>query len=246
MLGLNILLHSVKLVLWNWKTALRISSPLIAVTLVFGVLFGGISATLEVDTSAADVPWGPLILFLATQVIAGLWVAVAWHRYVLLEEDTGSIIPRFAADRIGAYFFQGIVVAVIVFLAAVLLGLGVAVFAIVLGPLAGSIAGGIFIVGFSLWLFYRISPTLPAAALGEAISIGDAWRKTKPYSGAILVMVLAMSVVSALAGALVESTLNIALGIYLIFTVIQTWISLMVGISVLTTIYGVAVENRDL
>ena len=59
-------------------------------------------------------------------------------------------------------------------------------------------------------------------------------------------MVLAMSVVSALAGYLDETTLGISSGIYLIFTLIQTWVSLMVGISVLTTIYGVAVEKRDL
>lgn len=246
MLGLNILLHSVKLVLLNWKTAVRISSPLVATMLVFGVLFGGFDASIELENPTTNFPWTAFIMFIVAQVVAGLWVAVAWHRYVLLEEDTGSLVPRFVADRIGAYFVQGLLLAILVFIAALIIGTVVSIALSTLGGVAGVVLSMIVVTGLLLWLFYRVSPTLPAAALGEALSIGDAWRETKPFSGAIFVMVLAMSVVSALAGYLVETTLGISSGIYLIFTLIQTWVSLMVGISVLTTIYGVAVEKRDL
>lgn len=246
MLGLNILLHSVKLVFLNWKTALRISSPLIANTLVLGILFGGLAANVSIENPGPDFPWLIFVLFSIGQVVAGLWVAVAWHRYVLLEEDSGSLLPRFMGGRIGAYLLQGIFLGVIVMLVAVVVGAVVGLaFAAVTG-VGGIILTTVVVTGVALWIFYRLSPTLPAAALGEEYNIGDAWRATKSYSGAILTMVIIMSVASALFGSLVTATVDISMTVYLVFSVIQTWVSLMLGISVLTTIYGVAVENREL
>lgn len=246
MLGLRVLLHSVKLVFLNWQTALRISSPLIAIGFAFLAVFGSSSVSFDFENLPSDFPWCAVSLFGIAYVIAGLWVAVAWHRFVLLEEDSGSIVPKFRGDRIGAYLLQGILLSIIVILAALVVGTVSGLIFTLVGGMAGVFLTTLVVTGVLLWIFYRLSPTLPAAALGEALSIGDAWRKTSAYSGAILTMVIAMSVLSLLFGSIVEAFAGVSILIYGLLSVIQTWVSLMVGISVLTTIYGIAVEHREL
>ncbi|WP_131814580.1 hypothetical protein [Cognatishimia maritima] len=191
------------------------------------------------------VSWLAIGVYLIAQTFSGTWVAVAWHRYVLQEDDSGAIIPSFMGRRVGAYFMQGVLIAIIVGIVTVVAaaalffafsGLNSLVLAIVL-PLVIALVG--------LWLFYRVSPALPAVAIEEALSIGDAWRATRPYSGSILVLVIAMAAASGVFGALVELTVESSTYLYLVLVMVQTWISMMVGISVLTTIYGVVVENRD-
>ena len=179
MLGINFLLHSIKLVFSNWQTAVRISSPLIFVVLVFGVLLGGIDASYDLQDPSGGVAWGSFILFVLAQMIAGLWVAVAWHRYVLLEEDSGTILPNFKGDRMGAYFVQGLVIGLIVLLAAMAAGAVLGLVLSLAGGMVGVAVTTIAVMGVALWLFYRLSPKLPAAALAEDLTIGDAWGATK-------------------------------------------------------------------
>lgn len=97
-----------------------------------------------------------------------------------------------------------------------------------------------------LWGFYRLSPTLPAIALDQPIEVREAWKVTKPYSLTIFGMVVMMSLISASFDGIVDSFQHSLPLVFLAVDVFHAWVVLMTGISVLTSIYGVAVENREL
>lgn len=241
-MGWKIFSHSVFLLNHNLRDALRISSPLIA-TMLLNLFLGGAMA---IDNLEAGTPQdtGPNLLLSLLSLIAGLWVAVAWHRFVLLEERGGSL-PTFHGSRMLAYF-----VVILLMIVGLALGAGV----------AGGIAGialinitPLFVLAMlaiavtTIWVFYRLSPLLPAAALGESMGVKQAWESTSEISGSVLVAVMLLvffGLLSAAAAMLVMFQVNILIGVIL-FGVVQ-WAYSMVGISILTTIYGIAVEGRDI
>ncbi|MEP2716417.1 hypothetical protein [Pseudophaeobacter sp.] len=242
MTGWKIFSHSVFLLKHNINDAVRISWPLILV-MILGFLFGS-SGDFTGDLTAAQPMSGTDALLQLAMAVVGVWVAVAWHRYVLLEEASGPV-PPFHGGRMLAYFIT-----------AVLIGLGVAIVAGVIGGLASFIA--VFsvplfslvvfaVVVCAIWAFYRLSPLLPAAALNEKLSVKEAWAATAPISGAVLmaVLILALSAVAiGFVAVLVLFPVSILLGMAVI-GVLQ-WAYTMVGISILTTIYGISVQGRSL
>lgn len=241
-MGWKIFSHSVFLLNHNLRDAIRISSPLI-VTMILNFVLGGATAIDNLEAGTSQNAGLSLVLQLLS-AIAGLWVAVAWHRFVLLEERGGSL-PTFHGSRMLAYF---IVILGLVFVMA--LGAGVAGG---VAALAFSFSTPLLIVAVvailvtSMWIFYRLSPLLPAAALGEPMGVKQAWAATDPLSGAVLVAALLLIFFSILSGAaalLIMFQVSILIGVILI--AILQWAYTMVGISILTTIYGIAVEGRDI
>ena len=241
-MGWKIFSHSVFLLNHNLKDALRISSPLI-VTMLLNLFLGGAMA---IDNLEAGTPQGtgPNLFLTLLSAIAGLWVAVAWHRFVLLEERGGSL-PTFHGSRMFAYF-----IVILLMMIGLALGAGVA------GAIAGIALSNItplFILAMlaiavtTLWAFYRLSPLLPAAAVGEPMGVKQAWEATADMSGAVLGAALLLIVFALLCGGaamLVLFQVNILIGVILMGVV--QWAYTMVGISVLTTIYGIAVEGREI
>ncbi|CUH86526.1 hypothetical protein PH5382_00439 [Phaeobacter sp. CECT 5382] len=242
MTGWKIFSHSVFLLNHNLKDAIRISSPLI-VTMILSLVIGGAITVDNLESGAtANEPLSVLLQILTG--VAGLWVAVAWHRFVLLEEHGGSL-PTFHGRRMLSYFF--VILLLTVMLALVAGGAG-ALAGIVFGVATPLFAVAVFVVLVAvLWAFYRLSPMLPAAALGRPLGPAQAWAETTELSGAILVTGLSLIVVSlfcAAVAALIMFQVSILIGVIL-FGVLQ-WAYTMVGISILTTIYGIAIEGRDI
>lgn len=120
MLGLRILLHSVRLLLQNWPAALHISAPFIALVVVFNLLFEGGSLNFALTSKLADIPWLTYFLGVVAYLIITAWVAVGWHRYVLIEEGGDSFVPEFVPRRLWGYFLQGILLGLILLVAALL------------------------------------------------------------------------------------------------------------------------------
>ncbi|MEP4035166.1 hypothetical protein [Pseudophaeobacter sp.] len=138
------------------------------------------------------------------------------------------------------------------------LGIGLAV-----GLVAGLVIGLVGLLTFNLmplffvavfailvgatWAFYRLSPLLPAAALGERLGVKAAWAATAQISGAVLVAALILAISAIGIGLVIVFGLfpiSIALGMAMI-AVLQ-WAYSMVGISVLTTVYGISVQERSI
>ncbi|OIQ41465.1 MAG: hypothetical protein BM560_08915 [Roseobacter sp. MedPE-SWde] len=242
MTGWKIFSHSVFLLKHNFKDAVRISWPLILVMVLTLAL--GTSADLTENFSATQPMSGTDVLLQLAMAVAGTWVAVAWHRYVLLEEASGAV-PPFHGKRMLAYFFTA-------------LGIGLAV-----GLVTGLVIGLVGLLTFNLiplffvavfvilvgaiWVFYRLSPLLPAAALGESLGVKAAWAATAQISGAVLVAVLILAISAIGIGLVIVFGLfpiSISLGMAMI-AVLQ-WAYSMVGISILTTVYGISVQGRSL
>ena len=101
-------------------------------------------------------------------------------------------------------------------------------------------------VATMLYIFFRFSPALPASALGKPLGLSAAWR-TMAGKGGTLVM---LTIVSALFSVAIIFVPAQVFGpgsiIGLVIGLIAQWINLMVGISVITTLYGHYVERRAL
>lgn len=200
--------HSVRLVLRSGQQALKLSSPVIALTLLSFAIF-----------------------------ITALVVAVAWHRFVLLEEETNTPFPAFHGSQVLAYFDK-----------ILLLVLAVIAIAFVIGLL--SILGQVFLalylpMGLALaWGFYRLSPILPAAAVGKSMTFREAWDATEPHSTALFALIF-VTFLDGLLVALAFMLLVFVPPLLIATALVVNWFFMMLNISLLTTIYGVSVEGRQ-
>lgn len=240
MTGWKIFSHSVFLLKSNFKDAVRISSPLIAVMLLGFVLVGPKS---YVGTSAGGAGQGIEIVLQLLSAIAGLWVAVAWHRYVLLEEDEGGL-PAFHGGRMMAYLGAILILSLTLMLISVLLGFIVGFLTAAFQPLfwAGIIA--ISILG--IWVFYRLSPMLPGAAVGKWIGFSKSWETTSDISGPIMSAVFFYVLSAFVLGTFVALAMYVNFFVGAMVIVLMQLVYTLIGVSILTTIYGVSVEGRPI
>jgi hypothetical protein len=252
--GLHIFIHSVRQVFGNLKDALRVSAVLWLLYIVdyiwaFSDMF---DVAMMMETGQmTDIPDGLITRFLVGSVIAFLiafWIAVSWHRFVLLEEKPKNLMPALRLNLVLSYLTRSLGLAVIgVFLAVV----AMTVIGLSIGILFAPV---MYLMPFLLlialsYLFYRVSPVLPAAALGEPYTLRDAMGVTRPYAAAIFQASLLVFVFGFLVNAVSAPLLSVFADGSLIQIVLSgafSWITFMVSISVLTTIYGVAVEERSL
>ncbi len=250
MLGLRISLHSVKLIFRNFSGALRISSPLIAAFILFSLLGGASFQSILAGDFGNQGFVGTMLVGFAVYWGVAIWVAVAWHRFVLLEERSEKFLPTFHTKHNLRYFMggflMGILVIIVGLISGVLVGLLVGIAFGGLNSLASTTLITVLVSTICVWVFYRIAPILPAAALGYTLDIGEAWESTKPLSGAIIVLGVVLAIASSVLGLVVEFVFGFSAILLLAAQCFQAWLGLMVSVSVLTTIYGIAVEKRDL
>ena len=173
----------------------------------------------------------------------GLWPVVAWHRFILLAEYPKGWIPALRFDRILSYAGH-----------AILLGLVALVLVLPIGMIIGvtdtsaPVAGTIFLVLVVLALnviVLRLSPILPAVAIGRPLRMKEAWEATKGANGTIFLLLVILSVF--------QFVLQFVFGLLILIPVIGVLIMLigvlisaLINVSILTTLYGHFVEGRDL
>ena len=257
MQGWKIFTHSVQMVFGNLGPALRISGLLylayIAVNAYFQLTYAEDLAVLQRNMQMGHMPMalpsgllGMMVLNVVVALLTSLWISVLWHRYVLLAEDPDTIIPPLHAGAIGAYLGKTIQLALMLAIVGVALGmlLGVAI-----GPLLGVAAASIIpllLLGVLLYLSYRLGLVMPAVALGKQLAFKTSWEKTAAASGAIA----QLAVIAVVFAILIQIPSNMnpdATSIVnLVYTYVIGWIAMMVGVSVLTTLYGIYIEGRGL
>jgi len=252
--GVDLFVHAVRMVLNNIGTAIRISAVLMGLQLLLvlglgtGFLLTG--ADMSERMMRGDYPFfGAFVTFVALIVIS-LWIAVAWHRFILREEVPTGPLPVFNAGAIGAYFVAGIIFGLILIVVAIpfgiLGGIVVAPMMMASGGEPGLVAGFLMFVIIYLpvaYVAYRISPILPSAALQARMPLKEAWYATGTSGAAFVVL----TVVSVLAGWLLNAPAAVLPGILgVIWAFLSNWITVLVGASILTTIYGHYVEGRAL
>ncbi|MDA7423419.1 hypothetical protein [Thalassococcus lentus] len=246
MKGWQIFMHSVRLVLNNLGPALKISAVLYMAQVAQQLTFFMNPPNIDEDGLvfvAPDAAVQTLVLSLIS-LIAGLWIAVAWHRYVLANEEPQGWLPRWHGSNILSYLGRSIMIGL-------LIGLGLIVAAIPVG-LVGAFAPGLVgvltfgLIGLASYLFFRMGVMLPSAAMGEPMRLGDAWSATNDNDGAVVVLALLVIAVSVLVQ--IPSWLNPDPGsiINLIYGIVTGWFVTIIGVSVLTTLYGHYVQGRPI
>ena len=257
-MGWNLVQHSFVLLFNNLGNAFKVSvGPfLILIAVVFGltatlgVSFGQfIPNPEEIPTQIAPDAAGSLfigiVLILVTALFVFAWIAVSWHRFVLLEEYPG-ILPAVSGRPIWPYIGRSVMLVLVLILIALPVGF-------VFGLLSGAVMNNmvLFLLLNALmgvlftWIWLRLALLLPATAVGKPISMGDAWNASGRMSGAIFQAAVILVVLNVIFSSVFGAALgdNIVAGI---LNLIVTWVTMMVGISMLTTLYGHLIQGRDL
>ncbi|WP_170411093.1 hypothetical protein [Ruegeria arenilitoris] len=245
MLSWQIFKHALGMIFNDLGTALRVSSPVIAVSLL-GVLLFIVKGPAFV-TGEQGVAGGVFLLAILNY-IAALWVAVGWHRYCLLSEYPSKVFPEFNGSRILAYFGWALLLGLIFAgMALVLVGVVYVVGGIGTGSFS-LLGGAVLTVGFIFifWVAQRLSLILPASAVGNTISISESWRATQTVATAIIMVFLFFFAFSFVLGLLAGFVGAFSGFLGFVLQAVVNWMIAMVGLSILTTFYGICVEKREL
>lgn len=269
----QIVLHTFRMIFGNFGQALRVSiGPFVLLIVVAIGLAASVGFPLDPANAAIEdfsnmspaVGFLPIILIPLMLFVFG-WVAVSWHRFILLEEYAG-ILPQVKDRPIWRYVGKSIGLALLIAIIAIPL------FAI-LGPLAGRdiadavgdatavAVGSVPEIPFGVqmkWLIINMIVTIPltylslrwgialvGTALGKPLGFVEAWGKSQSVAGVLFGIVILLLLIN-----LVPQLVSLALAgvpaLQMVIDVAMTWLSMMLGISILTTLYGHVIEERPL
>lgn len=253
-MGWLIIKHSFGLVFRNIGQALRVSvGPfVIATALVYlAILITGFTPAWAATSIMLGRLPGSLIAVGLVAALAYLfvatWIAVAWHRFILLEEYPG-LLPPLSVQTILPYFGKSFVIGLLLLAAVVPLSLLAGLVLTVLGLSQNALAS--LVVGFFLgliltFIWLRLAMVLPGVAIAKPMTNREAWNATKSMSDGIFsaaaILVVFNTGVSILADFLIQPG-----WVYYVVIVLINWFTMMVGISLLTTLYGHLIEKRPL
>ena len=111
------------------------------------------------------------------------------------------------------------------------------------------------------WVATRLGLVLPAAAIGERMTLSESWAATRPVSGQILLPLVVIALVVGLVGQVIvlifgevqtvqimgqtQEQLILSLPGQVINGLV-TWLQLLVNLALMTTLYGNLIEGRAL
>ena len=245
MLGWTLFAKAVTLVTDNLALALRVSA--VPYLLVVAATVWAHSVAPEAvrggfDPASADpgALWAAFVPMLAI-LVAGVWIAVAWHRATLLGEESGWVPPLHGGLVLG-YLGRSLLLAIVVGLATSLAG---AVAGLLVLPLLGGAGVGVIgAVAFfvAMILFYRLAVVLPAGAVGAPLTVAEAWGATRGHTNTVV----ALALLTAVLGFVLQLPVAAGGGFALVYLLVVQWAELMIAVSVLTVLYGHLVEDRPL
>lgn len=250
MQGWKFLRHSWLQVTQNRGQMFIILAVPFSIQIVFGILLVGSMGAYSVTPWFAEFGSERVMLISGIAIVlTSVWIAVAWHRFILLSEQPDGYFSYPNGRRVNEYFwrmmlsFLGLIMVagifwVILLYAAEFVGFGAdptTRIAILILPL-------ILVV----YLFLRMSPYLTAIAVGKTISIGEAWQATKGSGSAIIVILLVVGGYQVAVEALIFPLIGANMVTNILYDIVTSWIDMMIWITLLTTFYGHYVEGREL
>lgn len=252
-MGVNLFMHSVRLVLGDWRNALRITGLLYMIyalpTLILGLMVPppppGASPEQIAAAMGASAPFNIITTLLLAVVY--VWLAVTWHRYILLNEEPSGQLPPFRSSEVLAYAGNAILLVLIMVAFSIVVGLVLSPL-LFLGPV-GVIIMPIVFISLALIVDYRLGLVLPARAVGQRLTFGEAWAATRGQSGTIFTLAIISAVAAVLItvpGLVLALLPGIGGILALLWQLATGWITLLVGVSLLTTLYGVYIERRSI
>lgn len=217
--SIAIFIHAWRMLFQNIGVALRISLVLYVVTLL-STLVG-------------------LLSILST--VLGAWLAVAWHRYVLLGEAPKGWLPKWHGISILWYILYLWLIALILLGLGLIVGAPTFALAFYLAPLA-QILSVVVVALPMIYVWLRLAVLLPLAAIGERGTIKGAWTVTRPAR--LPLFLLSIVLLILFAG---MQILAIPENLFLIpVLIVLYWFVWMMTLTMFTVIYGHYVEGRPL
>jgi hypothetical protein len=259
--AIEFILHTFRLIVGNLVPAVHITISwfvlLVALILVPPALFG-------------QMPPGILaivyfILIFTVAVLASGSTAIAWHRYILLNELPRGIIPLPDVSLAFRYVWRalgiGLLILAIIIIPAFVIAMLVSPMLMGLAGSTNSLGGaivfsipGMLIAMMGQFMLYRFSLSLPGLAINMTeYKIRESWEDSKAENGTIIWIVVLVTVVSTAVTILLTwpfVDITNPAGPHLVplpisfITMIFQWFYFMFSIGILTTLYGVIVEGR--
>ena len=187
-----LLRHSFVMLFGNFAMALRLSAVLYAVQAIPNIYFlNFMSGVSDAELGSSPQFWLFGSFNMVILMITGFWVAVVWHRFILSEEIPSGYIPKFHGRRMMAYFGQILLLGLLI--GVLLTGLET-ILMFQFDNLSETLTDIIFF-GFIVLIgsvFLRFAAILPAAALGDWLGWGGAWRATKGSMGSLMLVSLVL------------------------------------------------------
>ncbi|WP_151718906.1 hypothetical protein [Gemmobacter serpentinus] len=243
-----IFVHSIRQVFGNLPEALHVSGLLYLVQLAVAVGLGVTPGS--IDPTATDITPDralAVLVVVLVMLVCTLWIAVSWHRFVLLGERPNGYIPAFNLARIADYGAWSLLIGlVVVALAAVVFIAASILLVSTLGqqPVAAWLAMLITIVA-AFAVLYRLSTALPGVALNRKTGFADGWVATTGETQTVLILAF----FTGLIGIVLSTPLSLMSPgsmIAMLWELATGWVQLMVSASILTTLYGHYIEKRPL
>ncbi len=249
--------HSVRQVIGNRGAALRISLLLYAVQVVVGLAMDRAMSRTAVGQgpdgadpmAAMQTLAGPGLLSALVALVAYIWIAVAWHRYVLTVEVSPGLVPEFNAARLLGYFGTFLqLMAIFSVAAASFAVLGSTVLAVASPAVANAILPLLPLIVILLFSGpgLRLATVLPGVALEPGHRLAEGWRATAGEGSTLYGVGLIWTVTLLLIRGISLAVIPDVWWIGLLWAIPVQWIEMMVGISLLTTLYGHYIQKRPL
>lgn len=248
--------HAVNSVRNNISYAFRISWPWYGAIVVLSIANFALLGVLAAGGNLDLTPFG-VVLLVAASLVAFAAIAVNWHRYILLDEvPKGGDIFRLDGKTwryLGNLFLVAFILSIIsTFTIGPLIALAV-------GLYSYAVIAVMIIIGLIVFLFMaifsvRLSVKLPAVALGrQDFSFSHALAATRGNTPQLFLLVLFQLALAIGVSLFMLFLEYLTVSIHPIFGFIVgllvqlflNWILLIFGITILTSLYGFFVEQRD-
>lgn len=250
-----IIAHALRMLIFETGTTLRVLMPALLIvlgsSLLAALLTGDTLIVLQTDPQRliADPPDNLLLVgFLGLAGLVGYaLMAILWHRHVLLSGMDRGQVMRPNAGILAGYILKAITLGLVQFVASIPIVLGMGALITLGGGSAAAIAlSGLLGSLAFIWIALRLSLILPAAALGERMTILDSWEASAQASGTMFWVAALLTGLNWAAYSLVSTLIP---GMSPGALIVQTLFYILEGlvfVSVLTTFYGHLVEGRSL
>lgn len=253
--GVRVFRHVVAQVFGNLAEAGRISlAPVAVVVICWYWVYSGAAVALQqlmagglsqedMVAVMSQLPFGRFFLVTAVSILMFAWLAVAWHRFVLVEEYGGAV-PPFSVGRILGYVWRSFLIGLLIFLVLIPILL-------VIGGLIGAapsvgigLVFGLAVNFLVQWLVVRWSLILPAWSIDRRMRIGESWEATRDVSGEILVPIIGFAVIFTIIQQVI-AMVPVGIGLFVVAGLVY-WVQTLLNLALLTTLFGNRVEGREL
>lgn len=258
MLGLKLFIHAMRMVFINLVPMMQIFALPLAVVLAVTMAFStyvGLGPFFIISGQSVqfnNISGGLLAAFVCSFFI--IWLAlmngvVHWHRYILLGEKPGVLMLQLSWRQVAKYIVGGIVILGVLILPFWLLGM-------IAGRVAiGFAAQGDWLVALGIMaavsifftaIFLALSPILPANAIDRNFKISDGLSAMSGTLGTLLVCAVGLLAIELAAATITQLLASLYLPLATASSLILTGLTGMIGVSLITTIYGHFVEEHPL